>query len=57
MSSKILAQITNSVTKSYFSSRDSKRMSYRTAAILNQNLAYIPHILKDGNGKFGDKKE
>ena len=25
--------------------RDSSRMSYETAAILNQNLAYIPHII------------
>ena len=25
--------------------RDSRGMSYETAAILNQNIAYIPHII------------
>ena len=27
------------------------------AAILNQNFAYISHILNDSNGRFGDRKE
>ena len=27
------------------STRDSRRMSYETAAILNQNLPYISHII------------
>ena len=33
-------------------------MSYETAVILKQNLAYVPHIMDDRNGKqIGDKKE
>ena len=32
-------------------------MRYETVAILNQILAHIPHILNDGNGRFGEKKE
>ena len=31
--------------KSYTQGRDSSWMSYEMAAILNQNLPYIPHII------------
>ena len=31
-------------------------MSYETAVILNQNLAYVPHIMDDSNGRLVTKK-
>ena len=37
--------------KCWTMSRDSRWMSYETAAILNKNLVYIPILL----GRFGDK--
>ena len=41
----------------FIEGRNSSRMSYEMAAILNRNIAYIPHILNDSNGRFGDKRE
>ena len=34
-----------SITSNIVLIRDSRWMSYETAAILNQNLPYIPHII------------